>query len=174
MYELAKQIVCSIIAVALGTTVAIVRGLLPLNPQWLERVAHLAAHFKAIGQGQPPPKNGLTNGHHTTTNGHSDNGHAAPSAAATGPAEKPAAPNEDLKKILVAYQQLWDFVQSLKTKGLALDDEFCETIEREWSVSTLLSYMRSADKTLQDSASEVQASAARHLMPGGQSGEGQA
>jgi len=169
MYELAKQIVCSIIAVALGTTVAIVRGLLPLNPQWLERVAHLAAHFKAMGRGEPPPKNGLTNGHRSEPNGHAEDRHGE-----TGPAIESAAPNDDLKNILVAYQQLWDFVQSLKSKGLALDDEFCETIEREWSVSTLLAYMRSADKTLQDSASDVQASAARYLMPGGQSGEGQA
>ena len=42
MYELAKRLVCSIIAVVLSTTVTIVEGLLPLNPQWLERVAHVA------------------------------------------------------------------------------------------------------------------------------------
>lgn len=145
MYELAKRIACSILAVAQGTTAAIVRGLLPLNPLWVERVAHLAAHFRAIGAGRPPKP---------------DAGVAEPTAQ--GP--EPADTGGDLRNVLSAYQQLWDFVQLLKVKGISMDAEFCERVEREWSVSILLSYMRSVDRTLQDGAAEAQAAAAQYLV----------
>lgn len=162
MYELAKRLVCSIIAVALSTTVTIVEGLLPLNPQWLERVAHLAAHLRAVGAGRAVPDAG--------TNGEA--AHAGSDDAA--PPDRHDEVHEDLQRILAAYQQLWDFVQGLKASGLALDDEFMEKVEREWSVSTLLSYLRTADKTLQDGAAEAQSAAARILVPQGPQGGGQA
>lgn len=162
MYELAKRLVCSIIAVALSTTVTIVEGLLPLNPQWLERVAHVAAQLRAVGAGRAAPDAG--------TNGAA----AHPSAEAPSESDPPEEVHEDLQRILAAYQQLWDFVQGLKASGLALDDEFMEKVEREWSVSTLLSYLRTADKTLQDGAAEAQSAAARLLVPQGSQGGGEA
>ena len=162
MYELAKRLVCSIIAVVLSTTVTIVEGLLPLNPQWLERVAHVAAQLRAIGRGGATSDVG--------TNGHVADQGAAPEL----PSDETGEVHQDLQRILAAYQQLWDFVQGLKANGLALDDEFLEKVEREWSVSTLLSYLRSADKTLQDGASEAQSAAARFLVPLGPKDGGEA
>jgi hypothetical protein len=53
---------------------------------------------------------------------------------------------------LLAYNQLWEFVQEIRSDGLPLDDGFCERNERELSVSTLLTYIRSADKSLQEHA----------------------
>ena len=162
MYELAKRLVCSIIAVALSTTVTIVEGLLPLNPQWLERVSHVAAQLRAIGKGR------AGQGAEPDTEG--DDAESDPDSPPVHADEV----HEDLQRILAAYQQLWDFVQGLKASGLALDDDFMEKVEREWSVSTLLSYLRTADKTLQDGAAEAQAAAARLLVPQGTEGRGNA
>ena len=154
MYELVKQVVCSIIAVALGTTAAIVRGPLPLNPPWIERVALLAAQFRALSAGRS----------------------ADPRDGATDPAPEGPEPTEtvaDLRNVLSADQQLWDFVPALKAAGISMDKELCERVEREWSVSTLLSYIRNVDRTLQNSAAEAQSAAPRYLVTT-RSGEGTA
>lgn len=146
MYELASQLVCATIAAALSTTVAVVRGLLPLNPHWLERVDVMAANLRAVASGadaETPP----------------------PELEAETPEETLTATKEELRKVLTAYELLWEYVQSLKTKGLGFDEEFRTKVEREWSVSTLLSYITSVEKTIQDSAEEAQASAARVLRP---------
>lgn len=148
MYELAKKIVCSIIAAALSTSVSIVQGLLPLNPQWLERVSVLAAQLRATSHGR-----------------------IADDEDEFGSAFGTMAPDMgdqfDVTKVLAAHQQLWDFTQAIKAKGLGLDEDFCDRIEREWSVSTLLTYLRTADRTLQDSAGEAQQAASRYLLPDG-------
>lgn len=148
MYEIAKGIVCAIIATALSTSVAIVRGLLPLNPQWLERINIVAAQMRATSRGQ-------------TLDYDDDMDDEFGSMAAMDDHQL------DVTQVLAAYQQLWEFSQMLKAKGLGLDEEFCDKIEREWSVSTLLAYVRTADKTLQDSAGEAQDSASRFLLAGG-------
>lgn len=148
MYELAKRIVCSIIATALSTSVSIVHGLLPLNPQWLERVSVLAAQLRATSRGRIAD----------------DDDEFEPSFGLTA---LDVGGQLDVTKVLAAYQQLWDFTQAIKAKGLGLDEDFCDRIEREWSVSTLLTYLRTADKTLQDSAGEAQQAARRYLLPDG-------
>lgn len=150
MYEIAKGIVCAIIAAALSTSVAVVRGLLPLNPQWLERINVVAAQLRATSRGQ-------------TLDLYDDDDmddEFSPMAASDGN-------HLDVTQVLAAYQHLWEFSQLLKAKGLGLDDAFCDKIEREWSVSTLLTYLRTADKTLQDSAGEAQEAASRFLLAGG-------
>ena len=47
--------------------------------------------------------------------------------------------------------------------GLALDDKFCERIEKEWTVPKLLSFVRSADRSLQDRAENTLESASTYL-----------
>jgi len=46
--DLAKAIVCNIIAVALAMSVTAIVALLPGRPDWLERVNELAVRLKAI------------------------------------------------------------------------------------------------------------------------------
>jgi len=142
--ELAKSIVCNVIAVALSMTVSAVNGLLPHRPDWLERVEELASHFRAVSEGKTVPEN-----------------EAGPAAEETEFA--PPAMQDDFQRLLTAYNHLWQFTQNLRSDGLGLDDEFCERIESEWSVTTLLTYMRNADRALQDHATEA-VEAAGHVM----------
>ena len=143
LYELAKQIVCSIIAVALSMTVAAVDGLLPHRPDWLERVEHLAIRLRAIAS--------------RSTAAAAETGSVQPQpddVSANAPAE-PEVFQVDTDRLLRAYNQLWQFVHNLRSEGLSLDENFCERVEREWSVTTLLTYMRNADKSLQDHAAKA-------------------
>ena len=48
-------------------------------------------------------------------------------------------------------------------RELMLDAEFCERVEREWSVKTLLSYMLTAERSLKEQAEETQKAAAMLL-----------
>ena len=43
------------------------------------------------------------------------------------------------------------------------DDKFCEQIEREWTVTKLLAYLRNADRSLQDRAEQSLESASTFL-----------
>lgn len=145
--ETAKRIVCSIIAVALAMTVAAVEALLPGRPDWLERVNNLALQLQALSQGRKA----------TAGSGRP----AAPAAhEPTGSAERP---DLDTERLLLAYNQLWQFVHGIRSDGLSLDDRFCARVEREWNVATLLSYMRNADRSLQDKAGKTLESASTYL-----------
>lgn len=153
LYELAKQIVCNIIAVALSMTVAAVEGLLPHRPDWLERVEHLAIRLRAIAT-RPPAAQGTATATADTT----------PAGGAAAAAASEADPLQvDTDRLLRAYNQLWQFVHNLRSEGLSLDENFCERVEREWSVTTLLTYMRNADKSLQDHAGKALETAAELL-----------
>lgn len=162
LYELAKQIVCSIIAVALSMTVAAVEGLLPHRPDWLERVEHLAIRLRAIAAGSAPA--------------------AAPASSEEGEvrgpdpglAEDAGSLQIDTERLLRAYNQLWQFVHDLRSEGLSLDENFCERVEREWSVTTLLTYMRNADRSLQEHAGRTLEKAAALLMAAAPRGHGPA
>jgi hypothetical protein len=145
--EMAKSIVCSIIAVALAMTVAAVEALLPSRPDWLERVNDLALQLRTVSEEPRRP---------------------AGRARSTAPAaEEPTAgeerPGLDTERLLLAYNQLWQFVHGIRSDGLSLDDRFCERVEREWTVSTLLSYMRNADRSLQDKAGRTLETASTYL-----------
>ena len=134
----ARQIVCNIIAVALSMTAAAVESLLPRRPDWIERVEQLAIQLRSI----------------------SEHSGAGPNAArdGTGPADFAESAEENLidtDKLLLAYNQLWQFVHDLRSEGLSLDDNFCERIEREWSVTTLLTYIRNADRSMQEYAGKT-------------------
>lgn len=151
IYELAKQIVCSVIAVALSMTVAAVESLLPHRPDWLERVEHLAIQLKAAAAGGRRP----------------ETGDVAPAAPSPGAAQDDdsALTTLDTERLLHAYGELWQFVHALRSEGLSLDDSFCERVEREWSVATLLTYMRNADRSLQEHASKALEAAAFMFVP---------
>ena len=145
--EQAKNIVCSIIAVALAMSVAAVEALLPRRPDWLERVNDLALQLK------------YRNAEEATDT-------EAPRPAAKTKADRDEAsdiPDMNTEQLLRAYNQLWQFAHAVRSDGLALDDKFCERVEREWSVSKLLSFMRSADQSLQDRAGDSLESASTYL-----------
>ena len=135
--DAARKIVCNIVAVALAMTVSTVEALLPTRPDWLERVNELALQLKTIYEKDRTP----------------------PRAASVveEPAEEPAEKREfqpagDTERLLLAYNRLWQFVQDVRSDGLLLDDKFCERVEREWTVTTLMSYVRNADRSLQEKA----------------------
>jgi hypothetical protein len=146
VYEAAKRMVCNIIAVALSMTVASVEAILPSTPQWLERVDQLAAQMQTIAH--PEQK--------TTMQRRRQNTNVVVE-------EEYVVPTEQL---LLAYNQLWQFVHDLRSEGLSLDEPFCERIEKEWSVTTLLTYMRNADGALQEHAQKAMDSAAGYLSGG--------
>jgi type II secretory pathway component PulJ len=146
VYDAAKRMVCNIIAVALSMTVASVAAILPSTPQWLERVDQLAAQMQTIAH--PEQK--------TTMRRRPQNTNADD--------EEEFVVNTD--QLLLAYNQLWQFVRDLRSEGLSLDESFCERIEKEWSVTTLLTYMRNADGALQDHAQKAMDSAAGYLSAG--------
>ena len=144
--ETAKKIVCSIVAVALAMTVAAVEALLPSRPDWLERVNDLALQLRSMTEAAQRPARRTRS--------------RAPAAEAP-PAEEPSS--LDTERLLLAYNQLWQFVHGIRSDGLSLDDRFCERVEREWTVSTLLSYMRNADRSLQDRAGTTLETASTYL-----------
>lgn len=157
--ETARSIVCGIIAVALSMTVAAVEGLLSHRPDWLERVENLANTLRAVGRDNAEVARRTP---------------SASSPAVTSPTEGEAQPaSDDLaldidqNRLLLAYNELWEFVQDIRSDGLSLDDGFCERIEREWSVTTLLTYLRNADKSLQEHASRKLSDAANLLSVDG-------
>ena len=69
----------------------------------------------------------------------------------------------DFQGLVDGYSTLLEFTQYVKIRGLMLDPEFCERVEREWTVKTLLSYMISAEKSLKEQASEAHEQAAALL-----------
>lgn len=148
-YELAKQFVCMIVAATLSLTVSVVESMLPRRPEWLEKIALLEGQFRAISDGE----DGDTATRSTTGR------EVTEPAAAPSSAELPV----DLQGLVDGYSKLLEFTQYVKVRGLMLDPEFCERVEREWSVKTLLSYMISAEKSLKEQASEAHDEAATLL-----------
>lgn len=142
----ARQLVCNIIAAALSMTVAAVDALLSSRPELLERVDQLAIQLRA-NAGETKVR--------------------VPGEANTpGPAEPDVAGDEteiDADQLLLAYNQLWQFVHDLRSEGVSLDDPFCKRIESEWSVTTLLAYFRNVDRSLQQNAGKTLHSAAAYL-----------
>ena len=143
--QTARQLVCNIVAAALSMTVAAVDALLSSRPDLIERVDQLAIQLRETASTKKfsPPD---------------------------GDKEvESVAPGEEIEidsdKLLLAYNQLWQFVHDLRSEGVSLDDEFCERIEGEWSVTTLLTYIRNVDKSLQDNAGKTLQSAASFLRP---------
>ena len=156
LLDQAKHIVCSIIAVALAMSVATVEALLPSRPDWLERVNQLALQLKYMPKGD------------------GSNEAVASLKSPASEAEKKAAsavPEMDPEQLLRAYNQLWQFAHAVRSDGLALDDKFCERIEKEWTVPKLLSFVRSADRSLQDRAENTLESASTYLAAASISGE---
>jgi hypothetical protein len=135
----AKNIVCGIIGVALAMLVATVEALLPSRPDWLKRVEELSLRLKYRPRDDEP---------------------GTPDSEK---AETPGGPEMDADRLLLAYNQLWQFAHGVRSKGLALDDKFCEQIEREWTVTKLLAYLRNADRSLQDRAEQSLESASTFL-----------
>lgn len=146
LYELAKQFVCMIIAATLSLTVSVVESMLSRRPEWLEKIALLETQMRAL------------------SNGDEAAGGSAPGRVA--PSDRPDTGGTagdlpvDLQGLVDGYSKLLEFTQYVKIRGLMLDPEFCERVEREWTVKTLLSYMLSAEKSLKEQASEAHDQAA--------------
>ena len=149
LLDQAKSIVCNVIAVALAMSVATVEALLPSRPDWLERINELSLQLRSLSQGDEPDVK-------ATPTAANDPGDA-------GGTEASGIPEMDPEQLLRAYNQLWQFAHAVRSDGLALDDIFCERVEREWTVTKLLSFMRSADRSLQDRAENSLESASTYL-----------
>lgn len=161
---LARHFVCMIVAATLSLTVSVVERMLPQRPEWLEKIALLEAQFRALSTGETgaeadtvspassPPSQATSQATSPPT---SPGGPPAPSAAQELPV--------DLQGLVDGYGKLLAFTQQVKIRGLMLDADFCERVEREWSVKTLLSYMISAEKSLKEQAAEAHEAAANHL-----------
>ena len=144
-YELARQFVCMIVAATLSLTVSAVDKMLSQRPEWAEKVALLETQFRAIADG-------------TADNGASTAASAPPAEAANG-----GPSTGDLQGLVDGYSRLLEFTEHVKVRGLMLDAEFCERVEREWSVKTLLSYMLTAERSLKEQAEETHKAAAMLL-----------
>lgn len=148
LIEIAKNIICNVIAVALAMTVAAVEALLPSRPDWLERINQLVVQLRIIAGGKQPAE---------------EPPRPVPASRAAEPEEPSKAPEIDPDRLLMAYNQLWQFVHGVRSDGLALDDKFCERVEKEWTVTTLMAYMRNADQSLQEKAGASMESASTFL-----------
>jgi len=152
----AKKIVCSIIAVALAMTVAAVEALLPGRPDWLERVEALALRLRSTSRGDAPNKTVNKSARRTARQ-------VSTAATDSGQQASSESPDIDADRLLLAYNQLWQFAHAVRSEGLALDEKFCERVEREWTVAKLLSFMRSADRSLQTRAQTSMETASTYL-----------
>lgn len=148
-YELARQFVCMVVAATLSLTVSVVDKMLSQRPEWAEKVALLEMQFRAIARGET-----LDDAENVATGTGVRNTEAAPeSAGGSG----------DLQGLVEGYSKLLEFTEHVRVRGLMLDAEFCERVEREWSVKTLLSYMLTAEKSLKEQAEETHKAAAMLL-----------
>lgn len=152
----ARQLVCNIIAAVLSMTVAAVDALFASRPELMEQVNQLAMQLRTTA---------------------SDSRTRAPRAvtafepsddtAEFEEAEEPHDLDEEIEidtdQLLLAYNQLWQFVHDLRSEGISLDEKFCERIEREWSVTTLLTYIRNVDRSIQENAGVTLQSAAAFI-----------
>lgn len=154
LYELAKQFVCMIIAATLSLTVSVVESMLSRRPEWLEKVALLETQMRSLSNGD----DGVSDHTHGTTDV-SRPVPGGPGAPGSTTGDLPV----DLQGLVDGYSKLLEFTQHVKIRGLMLDPEFCERVEREWTVKTLLSYMVSAEKSLKEQASEAHDQAAALL-----------
>ncbi|MEX2453365.1 MAG: hypothetical protein WD470_01600 [Rhodospirillaceae bacterium] len=172
-YALARQFVCSIIAASLSLTVAVVEKMLPQRPEWLEKIALLEAQFRAVAARRDGPKASATHAGGPARENQAQEYSGDRSADPAGAMETPHPAGQrsgsgipaDLQGMIDGYSKLLEFVQYVKVRGLMLDPEFCERVEREWTVRTLLSYMLSAEKSLKEQAAEAHETAARYLAP---------
>ena len=146
----ARQLVCNIIAAALSMTVAAVDALLSNRPDLMERVNELAMELRANAAG-------------SSVRARQDGDELELADAQETGDEL----DIDTDQLLLAYNQLWQFVHDLRSEGVSLDDKFCERIEREWSVTTLLAYFRNVDRSLQENAGKTLQIAASHLRSEG-------
>ncbi len=144
-YELARQMVVSVIALALNATSAIVERMLPHRPDWLERIDVLAAQYRSVAAdaAQSRPKTKVA-GNKTA-------------------ADDVETEEHDAASLLGAYNALWQFTQQIKEQGLSLDDDFCNRIEREWSTSTLIGFLQAAEVSLRENAERAQTAANEFL-----------
>ena len=152
LYELAKQFVCMIIAATLSLTVSVVESMLSRRPKWLEKVVLLETQMRALSKDDEGVGSG-TGG----TAGSSRESGQTDTTGKTG--DLPV----DLQGLVDGYSKLLEFTQYVKIRGLMLDPEFCERVEREWTVKSLLPYMISAEKSLKGQASEAHDQAATLL-----------
>ena len=159
-YELARQFVCMIVAATLSLTVSVVEKMLSQRPEWLEKVSLLETQFRAISDGDASGGDARSQLS------------AVPAPENAGPADGGPATElpVNLQGLVDGYSKLLEFTQHVKVRGLMLDPDFCERVEREWSVKTLLSYMVSAEKSLKEQASEAHAEAASLLSARSNSG----
>lgn len=165
-YALARHFVCMVVAATLSLTVSVVEKMLPHRPEWLEKIALLEAQFRAVAT---EGRNGARSQGDAAPDDAADARDAAPDEVAPAPAGAPgSASPADLQGLVDGYSKLLEFTQQVKLRGLNLDPEFIERVEREWSVKTLLSYMVSADKSLKEQAGEAHAQAAGLLTRGRQ------
>jgi hypothetical protein len=147
LYALARQFVCMIIASTLSLTVTVVESMLPRRPEWLEKIALLEVQMRALSSGG------------RVADGRTPATPPSPPGSGDMPPTDDALPT-DFQGLVDGYSKLLEFTQYVKIRGLMLDPEFCERVEREWTVKTLLSYMISAEKSLKEQASEVHDQAA--------------
>ena len=158
LYELAKQFVCMIIAATLSLTVSVVESMLSRRPEWLEKVVLLETQMRALSKGDEGVSSGAGSGA-----GASGTAGSSKESGQTGTTGKTGDLPVDLQGLVDGYSKLLEFTQYVKIRGLMLDPEFCERVEREWTVKTLLSYMISAEKSLKEQASEAHDQAATLL-----------
>lgn len=157
---LARHFVCMIVAATLSLTVSVVERMLPQRPEWLEKIALLEAQFRALSTGETGAEAD------TVSPASSSPSEATSPPTSPGAPPAPSAAQElpvDLQGLVDGYGKLLAFTQQVKIRGLMLDADFCERVEREWSVKTLLSYMISAEKSLKEQAAEAHEAAANHL-----------
>lgn len=125
--------------------VATVEALLPGRPGWLRRLQNFSddlqdATAERARESQPIAIEGNI-------------GHASISTAA----------DMDPDRLLLAYNQLWQFVHTIRSDGLALDQKFCDQVKQDWTVSSLLSHLQNVDRSLQVRAGQSLESASTYF-----------
>ena len=116
-----------IVAATLSLTVSVVEKMLSQRPEWLEKVSLLETQFRAISDGDASGGDARSQLS------------AVPAPENAGPADRGPATElpVNLQGLVDGYSKLLEFTQHVKVRGLMLDPDFCERVEREWSVKNL-------------------------------------
>lgn len=135
--EIARRWTIAILAETLRTSASAIEAVLPFQPRWLAQIALLASQLRAAADKDDS---------RTEEDG-------APETV-----ELPS-----IEVLLASHTCLRQGLSDIAARGLALDDDLLQRMKTDWSLDSVVSYLRSAENALRENAGRTLDEAAGSL-----------
>lgn len=143
---IARRWIATVLAAVLSASVDVIEAVLPSQPRWLAQIRALALELRAA----------------------EERGAAASgSQAAVGPEERAVDIGALLESHTVLQQSLLDF----EARGLGLDSVLLERMAKDWTPSSIVSYLQACEQQLRQRSAEALAVASAPFGGGPTGGE---